>query len=77
MLFQIVKELHPIYTASSRFGNLLLLLPTITVSHLRHRYPLLIYSFLYLAVLQVCSYCSSIQSRVCTNFLDNLYGSAR
>ncbi|RCN50451.1 Ligand-binding domain of nuclear hormone receptor [Ancylostoma caninum] len=30
MLFQIVKELHPIYTASSRFGNLLLLLPTIT-----------------------------------------------
>ncbi|CAJ0563165.1 unnamed protein product, partial [Mesorhabditis spiculigera] len=29
MLFQIVKELHPIYTASSRFGNLLLLLPTI------------------------------------------------
>lgn len=32
MLFQIVKELHPIYSASSRFGNLLLLLPTITVS---------------------------------------------
>ncbi|CAD6197497.1 unnamed protein product [Caenorhabditis auriculariae] len=30
MLFQIVKELHPIYSASSRFGNLLLLLPTIT-----------------------------------------------
>ncbi|KJH40560.1 Ligand-binding domain of nuclear hormone receptor [Dictyocaulus viviparus] len=30
MLFQIVKELHPVYTASSRFGNLLLLLPTIT-----------------------------------------------
>ncbi|PAV66496.1 hypothetical protein WR25_22521 [Diploscapter pachys] len=29
-LFQIVKELHPIYSASSRFGNLLLLLPTIT-----------------------------------------------
>ncbi|VDM62512.1 unnamed protein product [Angiostrongylus costaricensis] len=30
MLFQIVKELHSVYTASSRFGNLLLLLPTIT-----------------------------------------------
>ncbi|TMS38503.1 hypothetical protein L596_005217 [Steinernema carpocapsae] len=30
MLFQIVKELHPGYNASSRFGNLLLLLPTIT-----------------------------------------------
>jgi hypothetical protein len=32
MLFQVVKELHPAYNASSRFGNLLLLLPTITVS---------------------------------------------
>lgn len=31
MLFQVVKELHPSYNASSRFGNLLLLLPTITV----------------------------------------------
>ncbi|CAD5219026.1 unnamed protein product [Bursaphelenchus okinawaensis] len=30
MLFQVVKELHPVYNASSRFGNLLLLLPTIT-----------------------------------------------
>uniref|UniRef100_A0A914EKA6 Uncharacterized protein n=2 Tax=Acrobeloides nanus TaxID=290746 RepID=A0A914EKA6_9BILA len=30
MLFQIVKELHPVFNASSRFGNLLLLLPTIT-----------------------------------------------
>uniref|UniRef100_A0A915CTV5 Uncharacterized protein n=1 Tax=Ditylenchus dipsaci TaxID=166011 RepID=A0A915CTV5_9BILA len=30
MLFQIVKELRPVYNASSRFGNLLLLLPTIT-----------------------------------------------
>jgi nuclear factor 4 len=31
MLFQVVKELHhPIYNPSSRFGNLLLLLPTIT-----------------------------------------------
>lgn len=30
MLFQVVKELHPIQNASSRFGNLLLLLPTIT-----------------------------------------------
>ncbi|CAJ0959242.1 unnamed protein product, partial [Mesorhabditis belari] len=29
VLFQIVKELHPSYNASSRFGNLLLLLPTI------------------------------------------------
>uniref|UniRef100_A0A9J2PQK3 Nuclear receptor domain-containing protein n=1 Tax=Ascaris lumbricoides TaxID=6252 RepID=A0A9J2PQK3_ASCLU len=29
MLFQVVKELHPVYSASSRFGNLLLLLPTI------------------------------------------------
>ncbi|VDM36595.1 unnamed protein product [Toxocara canis] len=29
MLFQVVKELHPVYNASSRFGNLLLLLPTI------------------------------------------------
>lgn len=32
MLFQIVKELHPNYSASSRFGNLLLLLPTLTVN---------------------------------------------
>lgn len=32
MLFQVVKELHhPVYNPSSRFGNLLLLLPTITV----------------------------------------------
>ncbi|KAI6224647.1 hypothetical protein M3Y95_00774900 [Aphelenchoides besseyi] len=30
MLFQVVKELHPSLNASSRFGNLLLLLPTIT-----------------------------------------------
>uniref|UniRef100_A0A0K0EAU9 Nuclear receptor domain-containing protein n=1 Tax=Strongyloides stercoralis TaxID=6248 RepID=A0A0K0EAU9_STRER len=30
MLFQIVKEIHPMITASTRFGNLLLLLPTIT-----------------------------------------------
>ncbi|KAI6229101.1 hypothetical protein M3Y99_01150400 [Aphelenchoides fujianensis] len=30
MLFQVVKELHPAFNASSRFGNLLLLLPTIT-----------------------------------------------
>uniref|UniRef100_A0A7E4ZUK5 Nuclear receptor domain-containing protein n=1 Tax=Panagrellus redivivus TaxID=6233 RepID=A0A7E4ZUK5_PANRE len=31
MLFQVVKELHhPVYNPSSRFGNLLLLLPTIT-----------------------------------------------
>ncbi|KAK0399953.1 hypothetical protein QR680_003293 [Steinernema hermaphroditum] len=30
MLFQIVKELHPGHNASSRFGNLLLLLPTIS-----------------------------------------------
>uniref|UniRef100_A0A0N4Z512 Nuclear receptor domain-containing protein n=1 Tax=Parastrongyloides trichosuri TaxID=131310 RepID=A0A0N4Z512_PARTI len=30
MLFQIVKEIHPMITASSRFGNLLLLLPTVT-----------------------------------------------
>lgn len=29
MLFQVVKELHPAYNSSSRFGNLLLLLPTI------------------------------------------------
>jgi hypothetical protein len=31
ILFQIVKELHPAQSASSRFGNLLLLLPTISV----------------------------------------------
>jgi len=31
MLFQVVKELHPSQNAASRFGNLLLLLPTITV----------------------------------------------
>lgn len=35
MLFQIVKELHQNYSASSRFGNLLLLLPTITVIELK------------------------------------------
>ncbi|VDM96411.1 unnamed protein product [Thelazia callipaeda] len=29
MFFQVVKELHPIHTAIARFGNLLLLLPTI------------------------------------------------
>lgn len=31
MLFHTVKELHPAHNAASRFGNLLLLLPTITV----------------------------------------------
>ncbi|MFH4976763.1 hypothetical protein AB6A40_003472 [Gnathostoma spinigerum] len=29
MLFQVVKELHPVHSTSSRFGNLLLLIPTI------------------------------------------------
>jgi hypothetical protein len=37
MLFQVVKELHPAQNAASRFGNLLLLLPTITVGSYYHR----------------------------------------
>lgn len=38
MLFQVVKELHSSQNAASRFGNLLLLLPTITVRSIEYWY---------------------------------------
>lgn len=31
VLFEVIKELNPTYTATARFGNLLLLIPTIMV----------------------------------------------